>query len=87
MKKIMFAIVNDTTFNGRDYLICWFPNATLEDNYGLTWTSYEYFKTRNSEIMNDSSLGLLTVFDNREDAMMFINEHHIHNAKVIEVLF
>lgn len=99
MKKLAYIIVLDShwfsTYGGwieeRDYLICWYPNATFNSkdlfcDMGLTWTSFENFMDCNKRIAENPDLGLSTIFNTEEEAVEFANKFLYSGYKIIQVI-
>lgn len=88
MKEIRFAITTEFPFSRtRDYLIAWSGNVTYDSPDGLTWTSWEYFRKCNKEILANKNLGISTIFKTYADAEAFAKEFDIKSYKIIEILF
>ena len=66
----------------------WNANNTIDDPFGVTWTSFETFRKSQEQISVRPDLGILTVFKEKVDAEKFIRDFGIKcDTKVIEVLF
>ena len=86
MKELKYVITTEFG-NSRDFFMIWDGNYTIDDPFGMTWTSFEVFAKCQRQIMVSDKLGKLTLFNTAEDAKRLADECGLSNYTIRQILF
>lgn len=87
MKCLKYVITTELFGKSRDYFMIWDGNYTIDDPFGMTWTSFEVFAKCQRQIMVSAKLGTLTLFDTVGDAERCAKECGLSNYTIRQILF